>query len=46
MIYVLWLCVVVGLYSGMVKVYKTRHNMIPGVKPSNNLFTFLFMDPW
>lgn len=46
MTYVLFLCILVGIYSGMLQIYKTRNNIIPGVKPSNNLFTFLFIDPW
>jgi hypothetical protein len=40
------LCVIVGVLSGLQEMSKTHRGLKPGVKSSNNLFTFLFMDKY
>jgi len=39
-------CIIVGILSGLQEMSKTHRGLKSGVKPSNNLFTFLFMDKY
>ena len=44
MLYVLILAMLVGWYEGGQCLYRTRHGLEVGVKPSANLIGFLFLD--
>ena len=40
------LCIGIGLLEGIANTIKVKKNPKLGVKPSNNIFTFLFMDKY
>jgi hypothetical protein len=44
--YVFMVCIIVGVIHGLQQINFVRSGRAVGVKPSNNLFTFLFMDKY